>query len=125
MKPRIMYIENKDDDRSEPARIGLVTFSKTGRTIYYNSLTFHRIKGGGIAGNHYEAESGDEYWISGPKKNGGDRLYNECDSVEVDEDIREEYWTVIRNLPAKRITPHIPKAAFYSDGGLLLFAQHL
>ena len=27
----------------------------------------------GIARNYFDAETGDEYWISGPKKNGQDR----------------------------------------------------
>ena len=33
MKSRIMYIECKSDGLTGPARIGRVTFSKTGRTL--------------------------------------------------------------------------------------------
>lgn len=35
MPPRIMYIEYKDAGLTGPGRIGRVTFSKTGRTIYW------------------------------------------------------------------------------------------
>ncbi len=40
MKSKIMYIELKQADHNDngPARIGRVTFSKTGRTIYYRSV---------------------------------------------------------------------------------------
>jgi hypothetical protein len=37
MKTRIMYIEQKDDGINGPARIGRVTFSKSGRSLYYRS----------------------------------------------------------------------------------------
>ena len=35
MRSRIMYVESKAEGLSGPARIGRVTFSKTGRTLYY------------------------------------------------------------------------------------------
>jgi len=34
LKPRIMYIEHKRDGISSPARIGFLTFSKSGKSIY-------------------------------------------------------------------------------------------
>jgi hypothetical protein len=39
---RIMFIENKDGESNltGDARIGLVTFSKTGKSIHYNGQTF-------------------------------------------------------------------------------------
>jgi hypothetical protein len=43
--------------------------------------------------------SRDEYWISGPRRDGQDRLYASNLPVEVDEDVREEYWTDIRKRP--------------------------
>jgi hypothetical protein len=36
MKTRVMYIERKDDGVNGSARIGRVTFSKSGRSLYYN-----------------------------------------------------------------------------------------
>ena len=61
MRSRIMYIEDKSCGLSGPARIGRVTFSKSGKTIYY---------GGRVP-------------------------------VEIDEEVREEYWTVIRGQPER------------------------
>lgn len=99
---RIMYIENKSGRLAGgEACIGRVTFSKTHRTIYYQNRAFQSFKGGCKA-NYFETETGDPYWISGPKKDGSDRLYAERVPVKIDEDIREEYWTAIRNLPEKK-----------------------
>lgn len=106
MKPRIMYIELKThpvghNDRG-PARIGRATFSKTGRTIYYRGLKLQRGRPTSC-GNYYDADSGDEYWVSGPKKNGEDRYpWGKAAPVEIDEDVREEYWTTIRNQPERK-----------------------
>ncbi|MEX2243281.1 MAG: hypothetical protein WD716_05475 [Fimbriimonadaceae bacterium] len=98
MKPRVMYIERKADSLNGEARIGRVSFSKTGKTLHYGGKTFKSIKGGYKA-NYYEEESGDEYWISGCKKRGGDRLYKSNLPIDIDDDVREEYWTKIRGLP--------------------------
>lgn len=46
---------------------------------------------------------GEDYWISGCKKDGNDRLYGERLPVYIDEDVREEYWTEIRNLKQKNL----------------------
>jgi hypothetical protein len=104
MKPRIMYIELKTHpgghDDHGPARIGRVTFSDSGKTIYYRGKRFRRCKL--FCGNHYDVDTGDEYWISGCKKNGQDRHPVGGGPVEIDADVREEYWTTIRDQPEKR-----------------------
>jgi hypothetical protein len=98
MKTRIMYIEDKGDDGiSGPARIGRVTYSKSGKSIYYKGKRFETLGGSGFKSNYFDAETGKHYSTSGPKKRGGDRLYGS--GVEIDEDVREEYWTDIRKLP--------------------------
>src|SRR5258706_11035759 len=94
---RIMYIESKGNNLYGPARIGRVTYSKTGQSLYYQDKRFETLKGNGFKANYYEVESGECYWISGCKKTGADALYSTI--VEVDEDVREEYWTLIRNKP--------------------------
>jgi len=101
VKPRVMYIESKAGGLTGPARIGRVTFSKTGRTIYYQGREFRSLDGAGFKANYYDVATGEEYWISGPKKDGSDRLYGERVPVEIDDDVREEYWTVIRGLPGR------------------------
>ena len=56
-------------------RIGRVTFSKSGKTLYYQGREFigstHALKA-----NYFDCEAREYYWISGCKKRGGDRLYS-------------------------------------------------
>ena len=99
MKSRIMYIESKAGGLVGPARIGRVTFSKTGATLYYAGRSFQSLKGSGFKSNYFEVETGEPYWISGPRKDGQDSLYATNVAPEVDEDVRAEYWSKIRGLP--------------------------
>ncbi len=96
VKSRIMYLELKtgyDDDG--PAWIGRVHISKTGRTIYYRDKALRKIPGGGIRGNHEDIETGDEYWVSGVKRNRANRDWAGTGPVVIDEDVREEYERLI------------------------------
>jgi hypothetical protein len=78
-----------------------VSFSKTGATLYYRGKSFQSLKGRGFKSNYFDVETGEPYWISGPRRDGGDQLYATNVPVEVDEDVREEYWTKIRKRSAK------------------------
>ncbi len=98
---RIMYIECKAGALLGEARIGRVTFSKTGRTLYYQEQKFQSLKGKGFKSNYYNVETGEDYWISGPKRNGSDRLYGGA-GVEIDEDVRVEYWEEVRRQPERK-----------------------
>jgi hypothetical protein len=90
-----MYIESKAEGLNGPARIGRVTFNSTGRTLAYKGRSFSRIQG--FKANYREIGTWEEYWISGPRRDGLDRLYGKSALVvEIDEDVREEYWTEIR-----------------------------
>lgn len=91
-----MYIECKSGGLYGWGRIGRVGFSKTGKTLYCKGKSFQRWQGS--KSNYYDIESGESYWINGPKKAGGDRL-NGAPGVEIDEDVRQEYWTAIRGEP--------------------------
>src|SRR5215510_13672252 len=95
-----MYIEYKGDDLSGPARIGRVTFSKTGKSLYYKGKRFARLKVSGFKANYYDEETGEHYWISGCKEDGTDALYST--TIEIDEDAREAYWTDFRGLPGNK-----------------------
>ncbi len=97
-----MYIESKAESLNGPARIGRVTFSKTGKSMYYKGNLFHSLKGAGFKANYRNEATGEQYWISGPRRDGQDRLYVSNLPVEIDEDVREEYWTEIRKKPALR-----------------------
>ncbi len=92
-----MYIEDKSEDLVGPARIGRVTYSKTGKTLTYRGREFASLNGAGFKANFFDVESGAHYWISGCKKDGLDSLY--ANVVEIDEDVREEYRVKIRNKP--------------------------
>ena len=94
-----MYVESKAESLSGPARIGRVSFSKTGCTLYYRGKAFRSLTGGGFKANYYDVETGEGYWISGPRRDGQDRLYVSNLPVDIDEDAREEYWTEIRKRP--------------------------
>ena len=96
-RPRIMYIENESGSLNGPARIGRVTFSKTGKSINYGGRTFQTLKGRGYKANYFDVESGERFWISGPRKDGQDRLYaGSAVPVDIDPDVAEEYWQDIR-----------------------------
>lgn len=93
-----MYIELKEDGVNGTARIGRVAFSKTGKTIYYKDKKFRPFKG--YKANYFDEDTGEEYWITGCKRKGNDRLYSV--TIEIDEDVAEEYWTNIRCMPQCR-----------------------
>lgn len=98
-----MYIERKAGALTGAARIGRVTFNRSGKTIRYRDQVFHRIPGGGTSKSNYvEEATGEQYWISGCKRRGGDQLYTTNMPVAIDEDIREEYWREVRNRPEDR-----------------------
>lgn len=67
-----------------PAWIADVNHSKSGQTIYFNNHALKRIEGGGASGNFYDLETGDEYWVSGVKKEGGDRHWAGSGVVKVE-----------------------------------------
>jgi hypothetical protein len=104
-----MYIENKSEGLIGPARIGRVTFSKSGKSIIYRGTEFGSLKGTGFKANFWNQQTGEQYWISGCKKDGLDSLY--ANKIEIDEDVREEYWVTIRNRPDLK-----NKASFKSVG---------
>ncbi len=91
-KRRLMYIENKDGlVDGKQARIGWVSFSKTGLSVYYREKQFSRLKGGGFNANYYCNETGEEFWISGVKKHGSNVHWAEPVTVHIDEDAVDEY----------------------------------
>jgi hypothetical protein len=86
---RVMYLENKDGllDGVQ-ARIGWVTFSKSGRTVYYRGRSLKAIGGRGVRGNFIDVESGEEFWVSGIKRRGSNTHVNDATPVVVDDDAK-------------------------------------
>ncbi|MEO5773426.1 MAG: 1-deoxy-D-xylulose-5-phosphate synthase [Sphingomicrobium sp.] len=96
-KTRIMYIEDKSQGLQGPARIGRVSFSKTGKSLHYGGRTFQSLGGQGFKANYFDVENGDQFWISGPRKDGKDRRYEGSSKpIEIDIDVNAEYWRDIR-----------------------------
>ena len=92
-----MYLEDKDGGVVGDGRIGRVAFSKSGKTLRYKDLEFQSLKGQGFKANYFEINSGGWFWISGCRRDGNDVLYPGV--IEIDPDVQEEYWRVIRQMP--------------------------
>jgi hypothetical protein len=112
MRTRIMYIEDKSEGLVGPCRIGRVRFSKTGATLYYGGRAFQSLKGNGYKSNYFDVETGEEFWISGPRRDGADGLYGRPTvAADVDEDVADAYWRDIRGLRIP-VEGHATAAAF-------------
>ncbi|WP_343659697.1 hypothetical protein [Chryseobacterium sp.] len=96
MKPKIMYIENKSFGHHGPAWIGFVEFSKSGQTVYFNNKAIKKLKNPGIYANHFDIETGEEYWISSVKKNGQDRHQLGGGKIMIDKNSIDEYLKLVR-----------------------------
>ena len=105
MKPELKYIELKSGfGDTGPAWIGMAEFSKSGRTIYFNGKALKNSNAQGIAGNYYDIESGDEYWVSGIKKNGTDRHWAGGGKVMIDRNVVDLYLSLVDfNLLDKKL----------------------
>lgn len=94
----IKYIELKTGYRDDgPAWNGNVKESKTGKTVYFNNHAFQKYQG--IQGNYYDVETGEEYWISGVKRNGQDRHWAGSGKVMIDRKCIGEYLSIV-NWPS-------------------------
>ena len=57
MKTRIMYIEKKTDGINGPGRIGRVTFSKSGKSVYYRGRQLETLAVQGFKANYFDVET--------------------------------------------------------------------
>lgn len=90
-KRRLMYVESKFGEiDGADARIGWVSFSKSGRSVYYRGREL--LKANGRRGNFIDIATGEEFWVSGVKKRGSNTHWAEADvSVAIDPDAQAEY----------------------------------
>lgn len=94
-KRRLMYIENKDGlVDGKQARIGWVTFSQSGLSIYYRNRLFSKLKGERHDANYFCEETDEAYWISGVKKRGSNVHWNDALKIHIDEDAVEAYQNI-------------------------------
>jgi hypothetical protein len=95
-RERIMYVELKSGGADYgPAWISRVQFSKSGRSIHFKGRELLNIGGRGISGNFMDVATREEFWVSGPKKNRLDRHWAGGGPVEIDPEIRDEYFKLI------------------------------
>jgi hypothetical protein len=111
---RIIYIENKGGGYVEqwgqqvpsggeltgPGRIGRATFSKTGKTIYYGGKTFNRWNG--VRRTTFAKRLAKVIGSQGRRGEAEIRCTRRTLRPKIDEDVREEYWTEIRNQPERK-----------------------
>jgi len=93
----LKYIELKSGySDSGPAWIARVHVSRSGQTVYFNGKALKRATGGGVSGGNYQdIESGEEYWVSGVKKNGLDRHWAGSGLVAIEASIVGEYLQLV------------------------------
>lgn len=88
MKSEIKYIELKSGYHDDgPAWIGMVEFSKTGQTIYFNG---HAFKGNGH-GLCFDIETKETYWITGVKKDSQNRHWAGKGKIMIDKLVVDDY----------------------------------
>ncbi len=92
----LKYIELKTGySDNGPAWIARVTLSRSGRTVYVIGKALKRASGGMISGNHFDLETGEEYWVSGIKKSGLDRHWAGSGKVAIEASVVSEYLQLI------------------------------
>lgn len=91
-----MYIELKTRYQDNgPAWIGRAKFSKSGHTVYFNGKALKRSSGQSMQGNHFDMETGEEYWVSGVKKDGSDRHWSGSGKIKIDDRVVDEYLAIV------------------------------
>lgn len=108
---RVMWIEQKSNGIVGPARIGWVEVKEKGKKLVYRAQSFRSLRGRGFKSNYYDVRTGEEYWITGCRKDGRNALYST--EVEVDEDALEEYWVRVRSKREKKNVKRFRAAGKY------------
>ncbi|NLU71834.1 hypothetical protein HCC61_03895 [Streptomyces sp. HNM0575] len=99
MPRRIMYVQLKTghDTDQGPSWIGWIRFSKTWKTAYFRGRTLRRGPGMSDA-NFQDVDTGEEFWVSGPKRDRTDGRYGRTEP-EIDADAREAYEAFLLGSP--------------------------
>jgi hypothetical protein len=90
MRQVLKYLELKSGYSDDgPAWISRAVVSKSGRTLYFDGKALKR--GQGIAGNHHDLVTHEEWWISNVKKDGLDRHCAGSGRISIEAGIVNEY----------------------------------
>ncbi|MEV6449393.1 hypothetical protein [Amycolatopsis sp. NPDC051716] len=103
MPRRIMYLQLKtgyNTDRG-PSWIAWVRFSKTWRTAYVHGRELRRWPGLFDA-NFVDVETGEEFWLSGPKRDRTDGRYSNARPL-VESDAAARYDAFLAGAPAAKL----------------------
>ncbi|MFB9311979.1 hypothetical protein [Nocardioides plantarum] len=95
MPARVMFVQLKTGHPLDqgPAWVGWVHFTKSWRTAHFHDRTLQRVTGTAGANNDanfVDAETREEYWISGPKRDRSDARYSSQRPI-VEDDARDVY----------------------------------
>jgi len=98
-----MYLQLKTGYTADrgPAWIAFVRFTRTWRTAYVHGRTLRRVTGAPQANfdsNFYDVDTGEEFWMSGPKRDRTDGRYSNQQPL-VDDDARERYEAFLAGAP--------------------------
>ena len=90
-----MYLQLKTGHNTDrgPAWVAQVRFTSTWRTAHVHGRTLRRITGRAGANfdsNFYDIDTGEEFWMSGPKRDRTDGRYSNQQPL-VDDDARKAY----------------------------------
>ena len=95
-KAVLRYIELKSGYADNgPAWIARVTLSRSGRGLYFGHRLLKRGGGQLIAGNYFDSETGEEYWVSGVKKDGRDRHPRGSGRIAIEASVLSEYLALV------------------------------
>lgn len=90
MARRLMFVQLKtgyDTDRG-PAWIGWVDFNRSWKTAKFHGRELGRVQS--VDGNFRDLDSGEDFWISGPKRDQTDARYSSAPPT-VDDDAAAVY----------------------------------
>lgn len=107
----LRYVELKTNQSHQgPAWIARVHLSRSGTTVYFGAKALKR--GSGASANHFDVETGEQYWVSGVKKDGSDRHWAGSGKVFIEASAVSEYLAAIGadllDLAHLEIIPDLP-----------------
>jgi len=99
MAERIMFVQLKTGHGLDqgPAWISVVRFNRSWKTATWHGRTLRRSLGLFDA-NYLDVETHEEYWVSGPHRDGADTRYSRIRPT-VDDDARDAYEAFLAGAP--------------------------
>lgn len=103
MAERIMYVQLKTGYNTDlgPAWIARVEFSRSWRSLTFHGRRLRRVSGRANANydaNFYDVDTGEEYWVSGPKRDRTDARYS-SQQPAIDDDAQDAYKAFLSGSP--------------------------